>query len=78
MAASTLTYLENPLPEARALALDSSKARHHLGWLSPWNTERVVVETARWYQAYHADSSQARAISLDQIHALRSELRALQ
>ncbi|QNK75826.1 CDP-glucose 4,6-dehydratase [Variovorax sp. PAMC28562] len=73
-----LDYLENPLPEARALALDSSKARHHLRWLSPWNTERVVAETARWYQAYHADPSQARAISLEQIHALRSELRALQ
>ena len=72
-----LDYLEKPLAEARALALDSSKARQHLGWLSPWNTERVVVETARWYRAYHADPSQARAISLEQIHALRSELRAI-
>jgi CDP-glucose 4,6-dehydratase len=73
-----LDYLENPLPEARALALDSSKARHHLGWVSPWDTERVVIETARWYQAYHSDPSQARVVSLEQIHALRSELRALQ
>ncbi|MGJ7508099.1 CDP-glucose 4,6-dehydratase [Variovorax sp. GT1P44] len=67
-------YLDNPLPEARALALDSSKARLHLGWQSPWNTERVIAETAQWYRDYYSDPTQARESSLRQINALRSEL----
>ena len=71
-----LDYLDNPLPEARALALDSSKARHQLGWHSLWDTERVIAETAAWYRDYHADPSQARAITLRQIQCWRSEMAA--
>jgi CDP-glucose 4,6-dehydratase len=67
-------YLENPLPEARALALDSSKARHLLGWNSPWGTERVINETAAWYRDYYANPSQARELTLAQIQSLRAEL----
>jgi CDP-glucose 4,6-dehydratase len=67
-------YLDNPLPEARALALDSSKARHLLGWNSPWNTERVINETAAWYRDYYANPSRARELTLAQIQSLRAEL----
>jgi CDP-glucose 4,6-dehydratase len=69
-------YLDNPLPEARALALDSSKARIRLGWRSPWDTERVIAETAEWYRSYYADPALARESSLRQINAMRSELAA--
>ncbi|WP_436305645.1 CDP-glucose 4,6-dehydratase [Variovorax sp. LjRoot290] len=71
-------YLDNPLPEARALALDSSKARHLLGWQSPWGTERVIAETTAWYRNYYDNPAQARRYTLDQINALRAELAALQ
>ncbi|WP_436315116.1 CDP-glucose 4,6-dehydratase [Variovorax sp. LjRoot84] len=69
-------YLDNPLPEARALALDSSKARHSLGWQSPWDTPRVIEETARWYRDYDADPTRARDNTLAQIQVLRAELAA--
>lgn len=71
-------YLDNPLPEARALALDSSKARHLLGWQSPWGTERVIAETAAWYRAYYSNPAAARQQTLDQINSLRAELIAAQ
>lgn len=69
-------YLDNPLPEARALALDSSKAQRLLGWHSPWDTRRVVAETTTWYRDYYANPLAARALTLKQIHALRAELAA--
>ena len=37
-----LEFMENPLPEANALALDSSLARNQLNWLSVWDTNQVV------------------------------------
>lgn len=72
----TLDFLDNPLPEARALALDSSKARRLLGWKSPWDTERVVAETAAWYRQFQAAPSDAYVLTMGQINQLRSELRA--
>lgn len=72
----TLDLLDNPLPEARALALDSSKARRLLGWSSPWNTERVIAETAKWYREFQAAPADAYALTMGQIEQLRSELRA--
>lgn len=69
-----LEYLDNPLPEARALALDSSKARNLLGWHSQWDTERVIAETTAWYRDYYADPSQARQITERQIAVWRSEM----
>lgn len=71
----TLDYMDNPLPEARALALDSSKARQLLGWESPWNTERVIAETATWYRQFQAAPSDVYALTIGQINQLRSELR---
>lgn len=67
-------YLDHPLPEARALALDSSKAKRLLGWQSPWETERVIAETAAWYRNYYDAPERARQYTIDQINALRREL----
>jgi CDP-glucose 4,6-dehydratase len=66
-----LQFEDNPLPEAGALALDSSLARNLLGWLQVWNTEQVVEHTASWYRDYYRDPSAARAITLKQINAWR-------
>jgi CDP-glucose 4,6-dehydratase len=68
----TLEYMDNPLPEAQALALDSSLARNQLGWLPVWDTERSVRETATWYRDYYADRGAARSITLEQINAWRA------
>ena len=69
-----LLYMDNPLPEAGALALDSSIARNLLGWLPAWDTERVAAETAAWYRDYYSNPSSARTLTLSQIHTWRSEL----
>lgn len=69
-----LEYLENPLPEAQTLALDSSMARNQLRWNPVWDTERVVRETAAWYRDYYANPESARAITLTQINAWREGL----
>lgn len=71
----TLEYQDNPLPEARALALDSSLARNQLKWAPPWSTEQVIRETAYWYRGYYADPGAARTLTLDQIAAWREALR---
>lgn len=70
-----LDYQQNPLPEAGALALDSSLARNILGWQPPWDTERVIRETANWYRAFHDGKAQARELCLGQIETWRNELR---
>lgn len=69
-----LEYMDNPLPEARALALDSSLARNQLNWIPAWDAEQVVRETAAWYRDYYADPASARAITLAQINAWRAAL----
>ena len=69
-----LMYMNNPLPEAGALALDSSLARNNLSWISPWDTERVVAETAAWYRDYYKAPSIARELTLNQIQAWRQGL----
>jgi CDP-glucose 4,6-dehydratase len=70
-----LTYLDNPLPEAVALALDSSIARNILGWTPPWDTERVVKETAAWYRSFSDGKSDARELCLGQLAAWREGVR---
>jgi len=69
-----LEYMDNPLPEAGALALDSSLARNQLAWLPVWNTEQVVVQTAAWYRDYYRDPAAAREITLKQINAWRQDI----
>ncbi len=69
-----LEYMDHPLPEAQALALDSSLARNELQWVTVWNTERVVRETANWYRSYYANPDTGRSITLAQINAWREAL----
>lgn len=66
-----LNYMENPLPEAGTLALDSSLARNLLGWSPVWETERAVMETAKWYREFYAGPEHAKSITLRQIHEWR-------
>lgn len=66
-----LEYMNNPLPEAVALALDSSLARNLLGWLPVWDTERVVKETATWYREFYKNPGFAKEITLKQIDVWR-------
>jgi CDP-glucose 4,6-dehydratase len=69
-----LVYMENPLPEAGALGLDSSFARNKLGWIPSWDTERVVAETAGWYRDYYKNPASVRELTLNQIKAWRQGL----
>jgi CDP-glucose 4,6-dehydratase len=71
-----LDYQQNPLPEAVALALDSSLARNILGWQPPWDTVRVVKETAAWYRSFHGGEAGARELCLSQLATWREGLRA--
>ncbi|AUT60263.1 CDP-glucose 4,6-dehydratase [Paraburkholderia terrae] len=73
-----LEYMQAPLPEAGALALDSSLARNQLGWTPPWDTRRVVTETANWYRDYYRAPAEAMNISLKQLQAWRSDLAAVE
>lgn len=66
-----LEYMDNPLPEAKTLALDSSLARNLLGWEPPWSTERVVRETAAWYRDYYKEPELSLSITLKQINTWR-------
>jgi len=70
----SITYLDNPLPEAQSLALDSSLARNQLNWLPSWTTERVVLETAAWYRDYYENPKAAKDITLAQIYAWRESM----
>jgi CDP-glucose 4,6-dehydratase len=69
-----LEYMGNPLPEAGALALDSSIARNLLGWIPPWDTKQVVAHTATWYRDYYQDPASARALTMRQIGTWRDGL----
>lgn len=69
-----LVYMDNPLPEAGALGLDSTMARNILGWIPPWNTDRVVAETATWYRDYYNKQASARELTFKQIHSWRQGL----
>jgi len=54
------------LHEAGLLTLDSTLARHHLGWRSRWSFEEAVDYTVEWYRSFYS-GSKMDAISLDQI-----------
>lgn len=70
----SMDLMDSPLSEARALALDSSLAANALGWNPPWDTARVVTETAHWYREYYRDPSAAAAITSDQLARWRTDL----
>lgn len=71
-----LEYMKNPLPEAGTLALDSTLARNELGWLSVWETETAVMETAAWYREFYLHPARARDITLRQINSWRERMSA--
>lgn len=73
-AAPAIEYMENPLHESHVLALDSSFAREQLGWVSPWDTRQVIIETANWYRDYYQGKS-ADALCHAQIERWRDALR---
>ncbi|RWA87161.1 CDP-glucose 4,6-dehydratase [Mesorhizobium sp.] len=62
----TLRYLDEPLPEAGALQLDSRLAYNAIGWRQPWSVERMVQETAHWYRE-HANRGNMRGFTDAQI-----------
>ncbi len=69
-----LRYMNDPLPESKLLALDSTAARELLGWRPVWETERAVEETARWYRQFYEDPSSASKVTLEQINSWRAQL----
>ena len=69
-----LEYMDNPLPEAQALALDSTCARNELNWVPSWGTERVIHETATWYRDYYENPESSYTITLSQINLWREGL----
>jgi CDP-glucose 4,6-dehydratase len=69
-----LVFMDNPLPEAQELALDSSLARNLLNWYPVWDTKRVINETVSWYRDYYTNPESAKKITLSQINAWREEL----
>lgn len=72
-----IEYMSEPLPEARALALDSALARNLLGWTPAWDTRRVITETANWYREYYRSPTDAKQISLKQLAQWRADLQAM-
>ena len=72
--APPLATTDDRLPESEALALDSSLARNRLGWSPAWDTERVVLETGRWYRDYYEDPACALAITEAQLADWRGQL----
>ncbi|VWX60463.1 CDP-glucose 4,6-dehydratase [Burkholderiales bacterium 8X] len=71
-----LEFMDQPLPEAGALALDSTIARNLLGWQPAWDTQQVIRETAAWYRNYYAAPDTAKAFTLEQIKAWRRDIAA--
>jgi CDP-glucose 4,6-dehydratase len=70
-----IEYMNEPLPEAGSLALDSSLARNALGWRPAWTTGEIVRHTAGWYRDYYQNPKAARAITEAQLDEWRSALR---
>jgi CDP-glucose 4,6-dehydratase len=60
--------------EAPTLRLDSTRARHELGWKPTWDLERSLYHTAHWYRAFRLEK---RILSRDQLREyLRESQRA--
>lgn len=57
------------LPEARALSLDSSKARFELGWRPKLSIREALAMTADWYAADLRGGTSMRTLTLDQLAA---------
>ena len=72
-----LSFINNSLPEANLLALDSSMARVKLNWVPAWDTKQSIAETASWYREYYAEPTCARMLTLNQIENWRISLRKI-
>jgi CDP-glucose 4,6-dehydratase len=57
--------------EAGYLALDSSKARHELGWVPAWGLEAALSSIVAWYGLLRAGADMRRA-TLEQIDTFRA------
>jgi CDP-glucose 4,6-dehydratase len=66
-----IEYESDQVPEATALALDSTLARSLLNWISPWDTNRAVAETAAWYRDYHKEPQRAKELTFNQMLSWR-------
>lgn len=73
-----LQVLNDALPEAGQLLLDSRRATEKLHWVPAWDTQRSIRETAAWYRDYYRDPSQARRLTQAQIDSWRASLVAAQ
>jgi len=56
--------------EAVTLRLDSSRARHRLGWAGNWGLGEAVTRTIDWYRAFHAGSDMVE-VTQQQVRAFR-------
>jgi CDP-glucose 4,6-dehydratase len=79
-----LNYLDDPLPEAGALSLDSRLAHNELGWVPPWPVKEMIARTAQWYQEYEKQASRGKAgagsmreFTLQQVDDWRASLLAM-
>lgn len=61
--------------EARLLRVDSSKARHRLGWRSLLDVPEAVALTVEWYRAYRDDPAKAGGTTAGQIKAYMQRCR---
>lgn len=57
-------------PEAHALEVDSSRARHELGWRTRLSTARALEWTLDWYRA-QAAGQDVRTVTLEQLAQYR-------
>lgn len=62
------------LHEARALTLNSTKARRRLGWRSCLSTKEAVDWTLAWYEEYLKGSRSLRQFTEDQIAAYQKRV----
>jgi CDP-glucose 4,6-dehydratase len=69
-----IAYTKGTFPETHFLHLDSSKARHQLGWKSTLDFAAAVKLTAEWYQEFYARPSSAEALTAVQIDQYRRQL----
>lgn len=65
----TETQAQQP-HEAHLLALDSSKARHLLGWRPRWTLAQALASTIAWHNAWHAGADM-QAFTRAQISAFQ-------
>jgi CDP-glucose 4,6-dehydratase len=62
--------------EANFLALDSTKAREHLGWTASWGLDEALQTIVGWYGALLSGADMRRA-TLEQIEAFQADLSTL-